>query len=341
MSRQVHLLGSLPGATAHEAMTTALAALGGHVALLPDGETGKRRNWIIHIIESLRTHPDLELRSDGGWTDYDDLPRFGVRRGHTLFGATLDLGHVEPFRDSFATFGTLREERGRPDLTFQVGIPGDFDMALFALGPTGPLRYRRAFTEATLREIHTIHAEAGDDVVFQLELPAELVSVARAPSVTQPAAAALLASGIATLVQASPAGARFGLHLCLGDMNHKALGRMTDVAPAVHLTRALLRAWPAGRPLEFVHLPFAAAEEPPPEDPAWYAPLADLALPHATRLVAGFVHEDPTLQAQQQLLDLIEGLVGGEVDIATSCGLGRRDPEAALATMRRAAELVA
>jgi hypothetical protein len=55
--RYVHLVGSLPRASAYEAMSTAMKILGGRLHSLPDGETGERRNWIISIIESLRSHP--------------------------------------------------------------------------------------------------------------------------------------------------------------------------------------------------------------------------------------------------------------------------------------------
>lgn len=75
--------------------------------------------------------------------------------------------------------------------------PVGVDMALFTLGPTGPFRHRPAFTEATLAEIRAIHGRAGDRVVFPLEVPAELVFVARTPPPARPAmdlTAALCAS---------------------------------------------------------------------------------------------------------------------------------------------------
>ena len=53
--RYVHLVGSLPGTTAHEAMSTAMRSLGGRLHSLPDGKAGERRNWIISIVESLRS----------------------------------------------------------------------------------------------------------------------------------------------------------------------------------------------------------------------------------------------------------------------------------------------
>jgi hypothetical protein len=341
VTRAAHLIGSIPAPDAEAAMRQALEVVGARLRFLPDGETGERYHWVIHIIEGLRQHPDLQLVSDGRWSGYDDLPKFRVRRGHRLFGATLDFGHVAAFRGSWPVFQRLRGEAGRPDLAFQVGVPGDFDMAMFTFGPAGAVRHRRPFTEATVREIHEIHALGGDDVVFQIEIPAELVAVARVPPALQPTVAGRLAAGIATIVRAAPAGARFGIHLCLGDMNHQALGRMTDVAPAVHLANALVRRWPTGRPLEFVHMPFAAAEEPPPHARDWYAPLAQLTLPPGTRLVAGLVHEDEDVQDQEQLLAMVEGIVGHEVDVAAACGLGRRQPGPAAAAMQRAAVLTA
>ncbi|MBA3619601.1 MAG: hypothetical protein H0W56_08425, partial [Acidothermales bacterium] len=165
-------------------------------------------------------------------------------------------------------FQRLRAAHELPDLTFQVGIPGDFDIALFVLGPVGAFLHRRPFTEATLREIRAIHEQAGDDVAFQIEVPAEMVFIARLPDPLQPLMARLLARGIARLAQSSPPGARFGVHLCLGDMNHRALARMRDLSPIVHLANALIDAWPRGRPLEYVHAPFPAAETPAPTDSA-------------------------------------------------------------------------
>lgn len=339
MPPSAHLVGSLPGDSADEAMAAALDALGPRLRSLPDGETGARRDWIVHTIESFRNHPDLQLRSDGTWSDYDDIPTFKVKRGRSLTADSLHLGLADAFDAAYPTFLQLRDARGYPDLRFQVGVPGDLDMALFTLGPTGPLRHRRAFTTATANEITAIHARGGDDVVFQLELPAELVSVARVPLPAQPATAAYLASGIARLVSATPLGARFGIHLCLGDMNHRALGNMRDTGPLVRLANAIADRWPSTHPLDFVHVPLAAAVEPPPNRTSFYAPMAKLALPTTVSLVAGFVHESLHIDAQEQLLRHLTELTGRTVDVASSCGLGRRDRPRAEAAMELAGRL--
>ncbi|HEX8819881.1 MAG TPA: hypothetical protein VF794_08165 [Archangium sp.] len=339
--RNIHLVGSLPFDSTAEAMEAALTQLGERLRSLPDGETGARRNWIMERVESFRRHPDLELVREGDWSSYDKTPVFGIRRGHALRGESLDLGYMAAFEAGYPLFLERRRALGltSAELAYQVGIPGDFDVALFTLGPKGPFLHREPFTEATLRELREIHARGGQDVVFQLEVPAELIFTTRMPGLLQEPMARFLAAGISRLAARSPEGARFGLHLCLGDLNHRALGRMRDVSPLVRLSNAVVRSWPAGRSLDYVHVPLAGGIEPPPVEPAFYEPLRRMRLPSRTRFIAGFVHEKQPLEEQRRVLALLEGLVGRTVDVAASCGLGRRERGAALANLERAATL--
>jgi hypothetical protein len=295
------------------------------------------------MIESFRQHPDLRLVKDGDWSDYDNLPRFAVKYGHRLYGAALDLGLVAAARSASPEFTALRDQLAqvpRPP-RFLVGIPGDIDLALFTFGPAGPVRHLRPFTEALAATMHQADALLGDDVVFQIEVPAELVLLARAPAQARPALAALLARRITALAQGAPEGAQLGVHLCLGDMNHRALGQMPDAGPVVLLANALAARWPAGRPLRYVHVPLAAADDPPPEDPAFYQPLSGLRLVSDIEFIAGFAHEDQDAGTQFRIRRMIEDAVGHPVGISTSCGLGRRDQAAALAAMDRIKLLLA
>lgn len=334
-TRGALLVGSVPADSAEDAISLGLSKLGGRLHSMPDGETGERRNWIIHIIEALRAHPDFELAKEGDWSDYDRTPRFRLGKGKRLSADALDLGYAAAFRANYQTLKALREEHGLPDIAYQVGIPGDLDLALFIFGPGGILTKRRPITEATVREITAIQREAGDDVVFQIEVPAELVFVAQMPPPLRALVALYLAGGICRLAKLSPKGTRFGVHLCLGDMNHRALASMTDVGPVVLLANAIARRWPAERRLEFMHAPFAAANLPPVLDERWYAPLSKLALPSGTRFVAGCIHEDLAVEDQRGLIELIEKRLGTRVDLATACGLGRRDRASAVATIDR------
>ena len=51
--------------------------------------------------------------------------------------------------------------------------------------------------------------------------------------------------------------------------------------------------------------------------------------------MAGFAHEDQDEATQFRIREMIEDAAGRPVDVSTSCGLGRRQPDAALAAMDR------
>lgn len=340
-NRKTLLVGSIPAEDAGQAMSQALTELGPHLRYLPDGETGERDRWIVSMIETLRAHPDLRVRREGSWANYSDQLNFAVRRGHTLRGDRMDFGIVAAWQASWPVFSKLRDEAGRPDLAFQVGIPGDLDMALFSLGLTGPFRHRRAFTQTLARQIGEIVAGAGDNVLFQIEVPAELVFVTKAPGPARPPLAHWLGGVVANLAAQAPAGTRFGVHLCLGDLGHQALGRLRDAGPLVLLGNAIAARWPSGRPLEYLHAPLAAGDEPPVSAPAFYRPLTGLKLPTQTRFVAGLLHEARDVDQLRPLLAQVDTALGRPADVAAACGLGRRTPAAALATMRQGAALCA
>lgn len=340
VTRRAHLVGSLPGANELDAMKLAMGRLGPSLASLPDGETGDRRNWIISLIESLRHHPDLELVKEGDWSDYDRVPRFRVRPGHRLYGASLDLGITEAAFAARATFLALRAEYQVPGLRFQVGIPGDIDLSMFTFGPVGPVRHRRPFGEALATTMHDLSALYGDDVVYQIEIPAEVVLLTRTPTRVRPVLAGRLGRQVAALAQGAPPGARFGLHLCLGDMNHKAFGHLADTELLVQLANAAAAAWPSGRLLDFVHLPLAEAGDPPSPDPAFYGALAGLRLGPEVRVIAGFAHEEQDIAVQRRIRAVIEDAVGRHVDVSHSCGLGRRTVAQADAALTRLGDLL-
>jgi hypothetical protein len=119
---------------------------------------------------------------------------------------------------------------------------------MFTLGPAGALRHRRAFTEATLAEIRDIKTLTGPAII-QIEVPAELVPLAKVPAAARPPLARLQARTVTGLAAAASEGTRFAVHLCLGDMNNRAFGTMTDAEPLVLLGNEIARSWPAGRPL--------------------------------------------------------------------------------------------
>ena len=162
VNRCAHLVGTLPAATATEAMELAERLLGDTLRWLPDGETGPRHHWVKPLVDDLRGHPDLELVKDGDWSGYDKTPQFRVRKGHTLRGDSLDFGYVRCFEQSRPEFERVKARLGLPELRFQVGIPSPFDMAGIVLGRRGALFGRGPFHDTTVAAIAEIYAQAGD-----------------------------------------------------------------------------------------------------------------------------------------------------------------------------------
>jgi hypothetical protein len=340
--RKTLLVGSIPAPDTREAVDLALTELGPTLMCIPDGETGPRSQWVASIIEALRDHPAVELKRDGRWTDYNDRPRYRVRRGATLSPDLLQLGYEAALRDSRPVLDRLVKDHGISDAVYQVGVASGFDLALLAFGPIGALRYRKAFDLATSREIRYIHSGLVDDVVFQIEVPAELVAVSRSPRILRPLVARWMAGATVEPARLAPRGTRFGVHLCFGDLNHRALMKMgRDCAPTVELANAIAARWPSHASLAYMHMPLAAGDQPPSLAASYYAPLAKLSLPASTRLVAGFVHEDLSQEQLGAVLRMVESAAGRRVDVAAPCGLGRRDAVMARDIMHASRQVVA
>lgn len=347
MGRRAHLVGSIPGTSAVDAMEAALSRLAPYLLTLSDGETGVRAGWIGVSIRNLEANPDVELAGGGhgDFSSYQDVPQYRLRDGGALSAANLEacLPYDKAFTSSYPIFRELRVKYGRPDLPFQVGIPGQLDLSVDAFGFEVGFdpRYYQPSLEATVAQVSKIAAAGGADVLFQLETPAALISVASADDTAAAQTARQVAALTSQLPASVPAGTRFGVHLCLGDLNHKSMVGMRDIAPAVLVANELAAAWPSDRTLEFIHVPFAAAEEPPTFDPAFYQPLTQLDIPGSVRFIAGCVHESLSSDKQVELLRLIEDQAGREVDVAAACGLGRRpDVSQAWDAMEKALFLV-
>jgi hypothetical protein len=339
-TRRTLLVGSIPAPDTHEAVKLALTQLGPTLMCIPDGETGPRSQWVASIIAELRNHPAVVLQHDGQWSDYNDRPRYRVRRGATLDPDLLRLGYDTALQQSRPVLDGLVAEYGLEGAIYQVGVASGFDLALLAFGPAGALRYRKAFNMAASREIRSIRRILGDDVVFQIELPAELVAVSRAPGVLRPAVARWMAGASVEPAKLAPNGTKFGVHLCFGDLNHKALMKVgKDCAPIVQLANAIAARWPRHTSLAYVHIPLAAGDNPPSLAEPYYAPLANLSLPADTRLVAGFVHEALAEGQLREVLRMVESAAGRHVDVAAPCGLGRRDAAMARDLMRASRQL--
>lgn len=324
-------------------MRAMLDGVGSRLRTLPTGET-RRYEWYIQpILDDLVAQGALEVKRPGSWDSSHERTVHRAARGATLTGDMMELGYLGEAREALPVYRSLRAERDLPELSLQIGMPTDFTMAFIAMGMCGVRKHRKAFHDATVRDIEGIRELVGDDVVLQFEATAETVLMAKAQPLHRQLDLALgLGRGIAALAASTPAGTRIGVHLCLGSMRNKARTTLRDTRPLVALANSIARQWPSERTLEFIHGPLAAGDIPPSTRPEFYAPLGALRLPPETRFYAGFVHETPSAAEQIETLRMIEAAAKRPVDgVASACGLGRRPRPIADGLVARADMLAA
>lgn len=340
-TRKVLLVGSLPFENEEDAMRRSLDRLGAKLYAAPDGEIGektpqfpkgRRAAWVVNQMNlcaadsaNWDVKKAAQTNEAGFPKDYDTVPQLRPKHSPAEMHKYLNFKYDEYFKESYAIFKRLRSERGLDDLKFQVGIPTGLGITFGMLGPINGLRYANAFNRRIAEETNRILEMAGDDVIIQVEVPAELAMAYRAPGFLM----GFAQRGIFYLLDLiKPAS--IGVHLCLGDLNNKALTKVPSLKRMVAFSNRLVKKWPQKHQLLYMHYPLAEAAEPPPLDAAYYAPLKDIYLPDGVDFVAGFVHEKRNDDEHTKILGHIEGALQNQVGIACSCGLGRRD--AAIAT---------
>ena len=324
---RTHLVGSLPFGHAGAAMQESLERLGGTLPYVPDGETGERANYIMHLVDRLARNPSLssyEVTAPLGGESTRRV-RFSIRRGRKL---ELELGALGYFRDwsaSLPLFHKLREELGRPELRYQLGVAPALSIAFpFFRKPFSMLKALGPLQNALREEIGAAVQLEPNAVVVQLDAAIEQILIARLHALLPTAARILarrLARQLASLAVDVPPEVPVGVHLCLGNPGNRRAVTPSSSRPVVLFANAIAAVWPADRPLDYLHLPIVDST-----DPRYYEPLEKLRLSGSTRLIVGTVYEDGH-PANLERLRLASRSLGFTPDIACACGMGRRSAE--------------
>jgi hypothetical protein len=294
-------------------------------------------NWIIRYLQSRAELPAFEVVKHGNSSSYSDMPRYRVRRGHRLTTEDVALGRpgeldvaVKAWRELGTGYGQLPPA--------QVSVPSPLDLALFTVGAARALRTYPVFERMITSEVVDIARRHDQNVVFQLESPAVLHLMHRTPVAAQPAAARLLARQLARIITSAPHTARWTLHLCYGDLGHKALVTPRGLRPAVLVINALAAfLLAAERPIPAVHIPMAFGDQPPPATASAYLALRDLS--RGIPVIAGCVderHPDLSARALRHTENALDQRVAG---VAAACGYGRRTPTEAQLNLELACQL--
>jgi hypothetical protein len=330
MAHEVHLVGSVPMASAAEVFAGVSAALGQRLRRIPDGETGKRLDWITWLEPIFADNPALEL-SDEIFKLHATAParrRYRLKPGRTAADLRFDdLFYAGFARESYAVFKRLRDDGTVPaGARFQIDlVPAHSVLWLFMAealqDAADPL-----YNEALGREIDKIAAALPHgDLALQFDVASAVFARLQrgdyAPyGTTRAEALARFVGILATLGDRVPRGIELLYHFCYGDSNHRHVVEPTDMADMVEVANALTRA--VRRPIELIHMPVPRDRD----DEAYFAPLEDLALRPETRLSLGLVHHTGGIEGTKRRLATAKKYAR-DFSVATECGFGRRPPE--------------
>ena len=329
MKRDVHLVGSIPLADAREVFATVSAALGPRLKRIPDGETGKRSDWITWLEPAFAENPALE-KSDELFRIHATgtaRVRYRLKAGKSVHEVQFgNLFYADIAKQSFAEFAALkRAGKIAPHVRFQIDlVPAHSVIWLFLQDdlhqPLDPI-----YNEALKREIDKIAATLPhDQIAIQFDVASAVFARLQRnePNAYGANRAEMLArfsAILSDLAERVPADVELLFHFCYGDSNHKHVvepGDMGDMVAVANRLSADIK-----RPIQLIHMPVPRDRA---DDP-YFAPLARLRLKPETDLCLGLVHYTDSVAGTRLRLKVAERHVA-RFSIATECGFGRRDP---------------
>ena len=342
MSRDVHLVGSVPLADARQVFATVSAALGSRLKRIPDGETGERSDWITWLEPAFADNPALE-KSDELFrihTTGTARIRYRLKPGMTVHDVSFgNLFYADIARQSYAEFAALkRAGKIGANVRFQIDlVPAHSVIWLFLQDdlhrPLDPI-----YNAALKREIDKIAAWLPhDQIAIQFDVASAVFARLQRnePNAYGKDRGEMLAnfSAILTdLAERVPADIELMFHFCYGDSNHKHVvepADMGDMAAVANRLSADIK-----RPIALIHMPVPRERA---DDP-YFAPLARLRLRPKTELCLGLVHYTDGVAGTRKRLKVAERHAA-HFSIATECGFGRRDPATIPELLRIHAEM--
>jgi hypothetical protein len=320
--RGVHLVGSVPLASAEEVFRTASAILGPRLRRVSDGETGDRTRWIHWQSSVFTRHPAFEPAEPAA-SGYSAGASVRLRRDAAAAGLAFGpLGYAEVARASWACLSRLeRAGEVSAGLRFQVSLPTALAPVTWFVDPRDHAAVEPAYEAAMIAEADAIAAVVPRErLAIQWDVAVEVALLEG----LRPAHFTDVAGGIVErlvrLGNAIPAGVELGYHLCYGDADHRHFREPEDLSKLVRLANGIA----AGlmRPLDWIHVPVPRDRA----DAAYFAPLAALRLPPPARLHLGLVHRSDGAAGAWRRIRAARAFVR-DFGVGTECGLGRRPPE--------------
>lgn len=337
-NRRVHLVGSVPLASAGEVFEMIGESLGRLVRRIPDGETGARSNWIGWQAARFAALPALERVEYPG--RYGTVrAKYGLKKGVSLADLSLtSLGYADAATVSYRAFSDLRASSRLPAACrFQVCLPTPLAIVTSYVETGDQPAMERIVEDAILSDLRRILAEIPHrDLAIQWDVAIEFAILEGVMPSHLDSPLQGIVQRLAELASQIPADVELGFHFCYGDAGHKHFAEPRDTAHMVELANALATAVP--RNIHWIHMPVPRQRT----DPAYFAPLRDLDAPAETELYLGLIHLTDGIAGTARRIKAAEQGFGGVFGVATECGFGRRAPDSIpslLALHREAASI--
>ncbi len=330
MSRNVHLVGSVPLADAGDVFGTVSAALGSRLKRIPDGETGERGDWITWLEPVFANSPALEKSDELFRLHATAKPRirYRLKPGFAADDVSFDnLFYADIAAKSFAEFSRLKRAGKIPDACrFQVDlVPAHSVIWLFLQdelhAPVDPI-----YNAAVKREIDKLCAAIPHrELAIQFDVASAVFARLERNDVSSYGGNKTemqdkFSRILIDLASRVPADVELMFHFCYGDSNHRHVVEPTDMADMVELANRLTKG--IAHPIALIHMPVPRDRS----DEAYFVPLKGLKLAPQTELSLGLVHFTDGLAGTRKRIATAEKFVR-DFSIATECGFGRRPPE--------------
>jgi hypothetical protein len=342
MPRDVHLVGSVPGASAAEVFERLGAALGPRLRRIPDGETGARQDWITWLEPVFAACPALEKSGEVFRVHAAASPRtrYRLKPGRSVGGVTFDnLLYADIAERSYSDFARLKDEGRIPaHCRFQIDlVPAHSVIWLYLVdelhAPVDPI-----YNAALKREIDKIAARLPhQEIAIQFDVASAVFARLERKDVssygrTKEETLETFGRILTDLGSHVPRGIELMFHFCYGDSNHRHVVEPSDMGDMVTLANMLTQG--IARPIDLIHMPVPRNRA----DRAYFAPLNALRLSPQTQLCLGIVHYTDGVPGTRARLAAAENFVK-DFAIATECGFGRRRPETIPELLRIHAEV--
>jgi hypothetical protein len=319
--RQVHLVGSVPLASARDVFCRVSEALGARAPRIPDGETGARSLWIMSQVDWLRQNDRLFEEKPKPNAVGIPVPTFSVRE--PAVALTLPaVGYAKAAIDSYATFAALKSDgtiakdsRFLVALATPIALPSTFIVA----------EHQQMFFEANVDVITSELAEILrviplSEVAIQFDVCVEILILEGVRTSGFGAGREFMMQQLVNLIDSVVEPAQAGIHLCYGDLGHRHSIEPRDLGLCVALANDAVAG--THRSLNWVHMPVPRSRD----DASYFQPLETLALSEKVDLFLGLLHFTDGIEGARRRIAAASQFKT-RFGIATECGFGRRSPE--------------